>query len=64
MLVLSRKPGESIQVGHDITVTVLKVQGNRVRLGFEAPRGTRIMRWELEVESKPADPRVGETAIA
>jgi carbon storage regulator len=43
MLVLSRKPGESIQIGHEITVTVLKVQGNRVRLGFEAPQGTRIM---------------------
>lgn len=54
MLVLSRKPGESIQIGHEITVTVLKVQGNRVRLGFEAPQGTRIMRWELEVENSEA----------
>ncbi len=54
MLVLSRKPGESIQIGNEITVTVLKVQGNRVRLGFEAPQGTRIMRWELEVENKEA----------
>ncbi len=54
MLVLSRKPGESIQIGHEITVTVLKVQGNRVRLGFEAPQGTRIMRWELEIENHNA----------
>ena len=37
MLVLSRKRGEAIVIADNITVTVLEVQGNRVKLGFVAP---------------------------
>lgn len=47
MLVLSRKPGESIHIGDDVTVTVLKTSGGTVRLGFEAPDDVRILRSEL-----------------
>ncbi len=47
MLVLSRRLGESINIGSDITVTVTAVQGNRVRIGIEAPRDVRILRGEL-----------------
>lgn len=47
MLVLSRKPEEQVLVGENIRVTVLKVRGNRVRLGFEAPPGVPITREEL-----------------
>ncbi len=47
MLVLTRRPGESIKIGSDISVTVTAVQGNRVRIGIEAPRKLRILRGEL-----------------
>ena len=47
MLVLSRKLGESIQVGPDVTVTVLAVEGNKVRLGITAPEEIPIWRAEL-----------------
>ena len=48
MLVLSRKSGERIHVGDDITVEVRRVAGNRVTLAIEAPRDVRILRGELE----------------
>ena len=48
MLVLSRKVGERIHVGENITVEVRRIAGNRVTLAFEAPRNVRILRGELE----------------
>ena len=48
MLVLTRKVGERIQIGNDITVVVTKTAGNRVTLGIEAPKNIRIVRGELE----------------
>jgi len=47
MLVLSRKPGERILVGEDVTVTIVRVGPNSVRLGIEAPRSVGIVREEL-----------------
>jgi carbon storage regulator CsrA len=47
MLVLSRKPGEKIHVGSTITITVVHVRGNQVRLGIDAPDQVRILRAEL-----------------
>jgi carbon storage regulator len=47
MLVLSRKPGESIVIGNDITVTVVGVEGGRVKLGFNAPKEVPIHRTEV-----------------
>ncbi|HEY4309262.1 MAG TPA: carbon storage regulator [Pirellulales bacterium] len=47
MLVLSRKPGEKVLIADEITISVLSVQGNRVRLGIEAPGEYRVLRAEL-----------------
>jgi carbon storage regulator CsrA len=47
MLVLSRRPDESIRISDSITVTVLGVVAGRVRLGIDAPRDVRILRAEL-----------------
>lgn len=44
MLVLSAKPGESIQVGENIRVTVLTNKSGQTRLGFDAPREVKILR--------------------
>ena len=48
MLVLSRKIGEKIHIGDDITIEVRRVAGNRVTLAVEAPREVRILRGELK----------------
>ncbi len=48
MLVLSRKVGQRIVIGEDITVVVSRITGNRVTLGIEAPDDVHIMRGELE----------------
>ena len=47
MLVLTRKVGERIQLGDNITVTLVKIQGNTVRLGIEAPPEMSVARQEL-----------------
>lgn len=47
MLVLTRRVGESIQLGDNITVRVLGAKGGQIRLGFEAPKDTNIVRTEL-----------------
>lgn len=52
MLVLQRKTGESILIGDNIEVTVLAVEGSRVRLAVEAPRNISILRNELKVAAE------------
>ncbi len=47
MLVLSRKPLQSIMIGPDIKITIVKVERNQVRIGIEAPRDLTILRDEL-----------------
>jgi carbon storage regulator len=47
MLVLSRKVGEEIIIGDNIRVRIVSVQGNQIRLGFDAPREVSIQRAEL-----------------
>jgi carbon storage regulator len=47
MLVLSRKENEKIKIGPDITLVVIRVGGDRVRLGIEAPSDVVILRDEL-----------------
>jgi carbon storage regulator len=50
MLVLSRKIGEAINIGDQIKVMVVKLRGNSVRIGIEAPKKVRIIRRELSKE--------------
>lgn len=47
MLVLSRRVGESVVIGDDITITVLEVRGDVVRVGIDAPRSVAVNRAEL-----------------
>lgn len=47
MLILTRNPGQSIQVGDDISLTVTCVSGNQVRIGINAPISVNIVRSEL-----------------
>ncbi|MBW3658967.1 MAG: carbon storage regulator CsrA, partial [Actinobacteria bacterium] len=50
MLVLTRRAGESIVIGNDVTVTVLEVRGDQIRLGIDAPRDVQIHREEIYVQ--------------
>ena len=47
MLVLSRKINETILIGDDIRVTLLGIEGDKIKLGIDAPKSTRIFREEL-----------------
>lgn len=58
MLVLDRKPGESINIGGNVIVELIRIEGRQIQLGITAPGGYSIVRAELldrEEKSKPAD---------
>lgn len=65
MLILTRKEGESLRLGDDITVTVVSVKGGNVRLGVSAPRDVAIHREEVYVrvaaERETAGPEAGDS---
>lgn len=47
MLVLTRRTGEAIRVGHDVVVTIMGLKGNQVRLGIDAPKEVAVHREEI-----------------
>jgi carbon storage regulator len=51
MLVLTRKAGENIQIGDQITISIVRIKGQRAQLGIEAPRSVSIRRNELLFEA-------------
>lgn len=50
MLVLSRKTGQSVSIGKDITIKILQIEGDRVQIGITAPRNMKVLRTELYEE--------------
>lgn len=47
MLILTRREGESVRIGADVTVTVLRVKGSQVRIGVNAPKDVAVQREEI-----------------
>jgi carbon storage regulator len=47
MLILTRRAGETVMIGNDVTITVLGVKGNQVRIGINAPRDVAVHREEI-----------------
>ena len=64
MLVLSRKKDEKIIIGDKISIMVVDVQGDKVRLGIEAPREVTVHREEVyqAIQKKQAEPTAAGTA--
>jgi carbon storage regulator len=72
VLILTRRVGETVMIGDEVTVTVLRVKGNQVRLGVNAPKSISVQREEIfhrikrehgegvDGESGPEDERVNE----
>jgi carbon storage regulator len=63
MLILSRKPGEKVVIGDGITITVLRIIGDRAQLGIEAPADVRILRSELGCWLEPGDGQAEPDAV-
>jgi len=47
MLILTRRANETLTIGHDVTVTVLGIKGNQVRIGINAPKNIPVHREEI-----------------
>ncbi len=47
MLILSRKTDEKIKIGEDITLTIIEIRGDQVKIGVEAPKSVKVFRQEV-----------------
>ena len=66
MLILTRRVGETLMIGNEVTVTVLGVKGNQVRIGVNAPKDVAVHREEIFERIKreeEGDSRVGEAPV-
>ncbi|MCY3803047.1 MAG: carbon storage regulator CsrA [Gammaproteobacteria bacterium] len=61
MLILTRRVGETLMIGDDVTVTVLGVKGNQVRIGVNAPRDVAVHREEIYERIKHEKTQAGES---
>ena len=70
MLILTRRVGETLMVGDEVTVTVLGVKGNQVRIGVKAPKHVSVHREEIyeriraEQQGEPDGPAQATAALA
>ena len=60
MLILTRRVGETVMIGNDVTVTVLGVKGNQVRVGINAPKNVAVHREEIYERIKREQQGLGE----
>ena len=61
MLILTRKVGESLLIGDDVSITVLNVRGNQVKIGVKAPKTVSVHREEIYKRIQKAEQSVENT---
>jgi carbon storage regulator len=64
MLILTRRAGETVMIGSDVTITVLGVKGNQVRIGINAPKDVAVHREEIYERIQGEQAGKGESAPA
>ena len=64
MLILTRRVGETVMIGNDITVTVLGVKGNQVRVGVNAPKEVAVHREEIYERIKREEQAAGGAGVS
>ena len=63
MLVITRKIGDRVQIGDDVTLTVLEITGSSVRLGIEAPAEVAVYRHEILAAIEEENRAAAETSV-
>ncbi len=64
MLILTRRAGETVMIGNDVTITVLGVKGNQVRIGINAPKDIAVHREEIYERIQSEKSGKSGTAVA
>jgi carbon storage regulator len=63
MLILTRKPGESLYIGDNVKVTIVEIKGNQIRVGIEAPSELRIYREEIYLQILDENKKAAEGVL-
>lgn len=63
MLVLTRKPNQSIQIGDDIEIKILAIEGDQIKLGIDAPRNVEIHRKEIYLAIQEENSKAVNTSV-
>lgn len=63
MLVLTRKPNQSIQIGDDIEIKILAIEGDQIKLGIDAPRNVEIHRKEIYLAIQEENSKAVSTSV-
>ena len=63
MLVLSRKESQRIRLGDSIVITVVKISGDKVRIGIDAPTSVLVLRDELEPRDDPQSAKLPQSVV-
>lgn len=64
MLILTRKPGESVYIGDNIKITIVEIKGHQIRVGIDAPKELRIYREEIYLQILEENQQAAEAAKA
>ncbi|MCO6429838.1 MAG: carbon storage regulator CsrA [Deltaproteobacteria bacterium] len=62
MLILTRKPGESLYIGDNIKITIVEIKGHQIRVGIDAPQELRIYREEIYLQILEENKKAAEAA--
>ena len=64
MLILTRKPGESLYIGDHVKITIVEIKGNQIRVGIDAPQDMRIYREEIYLQILEENKKAAATSVS